>query len=328
MHTTRSKPRTTSSTSTKREATKQLRHLLNLATASSSQTSYATGQHRFLKFCHTIRASPLPASKETVALFAAALNRTLAPSSIKVYLAAVSLLHCKAGIRSPTRHNPALQLALRGISRQHSASAKKTRLPITQTMLNHILTHLQKCRKWSQYDRTMLSAALSLAFYGFLRASEFTTPSQHSFNPRCHLTTQDISVLSSRVSLIIKRSKTDQAAQGHTITLLATGGRLCPVRLITRYMYYRHRATFANQPLFVRRRGKPITPCWFRRTLKQLLGHLGYDASQYNTHSLRIGAASSAASAGIPTHTIKRLGRWRSQADQRYIHTNLQPAYK
>ena len=129
---------------------------------------------------NSARASPLPASKETTALFAAALSRTLAPSSIKVYLAAVFLLHRKAGIRSPTQHNPALQLALRGILRQHSARARKTRLPITQTMLNHILTHLQKCHKQSQYDCTMLSAALSLlAFYGFLRASEFTTPSQH-----------------------------------------------------------------------------------------------------------------------------------------------------
>ena len=244
MHTTRNNIRTTSSTLAKEVTTKQLKHLRNLATVSSSQTSYATVQHCFLKFWHTIRVSPLPASKETIALFAAALNHTLATSSIKGYLAAVSLLHRKAGIRSPTWHNPALQLALGEILRQHSVYARKTRLPITKIMLNHILTHLQKCCKWSQYDRTMLSAALSLAFYGFLHASKFTTPSQHSFNPYCHPTTQNISVSSSRVSFIIKRSKTDQAAQGYTITLHATGRKLYPVRLITRY--YWQWTIFAN----------------------------------------------------------------------------------
>ena len=38
-----------------------------------------------------------------------------------------------------------------------------------------------------------------------------------------------------------------------------------------------------------------------------------------STHSLQIGAATTAAAAGIPTHTIKQLGRWRSSAYRSYI---------
>ena len=314
-------------TSTARgNALKQLNHLHSIATASSSQSSYTSGQRRFTRFCRNIKASPIPASKTTVALFAAALSRTLAPSSIKVYLAGVSLLHRRAGFLSPTCHNPALQLALRGICRQHSTQ-KKERKPITQSMLNRILAHPQDCHKWCHHDRLMLSAALSLAFYGFLQASEFTAPSEHSFNPHKHLTTQDLTISSKKVLFNIKRSKTDQTAQGHTITLHATGGKLCPVRLIITY-HEGNQNSRKNQPLFTRKQGKPLTPSWFRRTLKTLLAHLGYDASQYNTHSLRIGAATSAAEAGISTKTIKRLGRWRSQTYRRYIHTNTQPAYK
>eukprot|EP00731_Ephydatia_muelleri_P021570 Em0014g161a len=39
--------------------------------------------------------------------------------------------------------------------------------------------------------------------------------------------------------------------------------------------------------------------------LKDLLHRLGYDSSQYNTHSLRIGAATPATLAGLPPSTIQ-----------------------
>ena len=39
----------------------------------------------------------------------------------------------------------------------------------------------------------------------------------------------------------------------------------------------------------------------------------------FNTHSLSIGGASTMASAGIPNSTIMILGRWSSNAYQRYL---------
>ena len=41
--------------------------------------------------------------------------------------------------------------------------------------------------------------------------------------------------------------------------------------------------------------------------------------NQINTHSLRIGGASTMASAGVPDSTIMILGRWTSNAYQRYL---------
>ena len=45
------------------------------------------------------------------------------------------------------------------------------------------------------------------------------------------------------------------------------------------------------------------------------------DQSAYLGHNFQIGAASSAAAAGIPAYFIKILGRWESEAYHLYIRT-------
>ena len=50
-----------------------------------------------------------------------------------------------------------------------------------------------------------------------------------------------------------------------------------------------------------------------------MLGSSGVEASKYSGHSFRIGAATTAASAGIEDSLIKTLGRWESTAYLLYI---------
>ncbi|KAL5509660.1 hypothetical protein EMCRGX_G005062 [Ephydatia muelleri] len=69
--------------------------------------------------------------------------------------------------------------------------------------------------------------------------------------------------------------------------------------------------------------GRPLTSKSFRSTFLSLVERCGYNPAQYNTHSLRIGAATAAARAGLPTETIQKLGRWRSSAYQTYTRHPL-----
>ena len=52
---------------------------------------------------------------------------------------------------------------------------------------------------------------------------------------------------------------------------------------------------------------------------RQLLSHLGCQASDYAGHSYRIGAATAAPSSGLPPWLVKTLGRWPSDCYERYI---------
>lgn len=72
------------------------------------------------------------------------------------------------------------------------------------------------------------------------------------------------------------------------------------------------------QPLFSFTDGKPLSRHSFLKYLRQFLRATGNNPADFNTHSFRIGAATTAASIGIPVQSIKRLGRWRSKAYSSY----------
>ena len=55
--------------------------------------------------------------------------------------------------------------------------------------------------------------------------------------------------------------------------------------------------------------------------LRRGLQTAGSEMSRFSGHSLRIGAATSAAAPGVPDHLIKILDRWQIEAYQLYVHT-------
>ena len=73
---------------------KHLRYLVCHATARSTKTSYHVGWKLFKSFCYCFNLPPLPAYNHMLAYFAADLScQALAPSTVRVYTAAVGAVH-------------------------------------------------------------------------------------------------------------------------------------------------------------------------------------------------------------------------------------------
>ena len=118
----------------------------------------------------------------------------------------------------------------------------------------------------------------------------------------------------------LKASKTDPFRHRTTITLASIASSTCPVTALRKYL-----ASDPNHPLdtplFRFQDGRFLTRRGLVESIRVLLSMSGIPVHQYTSHSFRIGAATSAAAAGIPEWLIQTLGRWTSQCYQVYIRT-------
>ena len=118
------------------------------------------------------------------------------------------------------------------------------------------------------------------------------------------------------LSVHLRRAKTDPFGRAVTLFLGRSQSDVCPVAALLNYLAIR---PAAEGPLFIHANGTPLLKRQFVAGVRKALAAAGMDSSAYSGHSFRIGAATSAAAAGIPDHLIKTLGRWESSAYQLYI---------
>ena len=294
----------------------------HLGAAASTWKVYNTGLNRYQRFCETAGKPTIPTSEDTLLLFTAHLaTEGITSSIIKVYLSALRSFHVAAGKHEEfaKQLTPRLQQVIKGIRKEQAITTPpRTRLPITIDIMIGIQSVL--AQQPGKYFNLMLWAACCMAFFGFLRSSEFTVPSQNQFDPSVHLTLSDISLDNRHqpqiVHITIKQSKTDPFRQGVTLSLGCTSHEICPVRAIVPFLGAR-----GNKPgpLFILRNDKMLTREMFGSALDRILTQLHLNKEHFNTHSFRIGAATSAKQAGMSDIHIKMLGRWRSDAYQRYV---------
>ena len=200
------------------------------------------------------------------------------------------------------------------------------------------------CRSLDPFDHTMVWAASCLGFFGFLWAGEFMVNSP--FNPDVHFTINDIqadSLFNPRsFRIYIKCSKMDPFRQGCYIPIGTGSSDRCPVRALTQYLHW-HGSTpgplfyyllriviiFADlgQTWFMQTHRKHagvkgLNYQWLSSTIQSILSSVGVPGC-FTGHSFCIGAATSAASCGLPDHLIKTLGRSSSDAYQIFIRTPI-----
>ncbi len=296
-----------------------MNRLLAMAWSTNTLKTYATGWQAFSQFLqHGGHALTFPVTVHVVREFVAWLSlRRLTSATISTYVAGVSHFHKINGFQDPTKDFIITKL-LEGTRR--AAPKSDTRLPISLPILQDILGALPLVCT-TQYEVTMFRAAFLCAFFGFMRVGEFTANSKLTIQPSalrvgevrfCHSQQHGHSV-----EISSQCSKSNQLGPPQIIRLAqAQNLAFCPVAALHKFLTVRPKC---QGILFCHFDGGPLTRFQFGSVLQKAIGCLGMEGLNFKSHSLRIGAATTAFELGIPISDIQNLGRWRSEAVVRYI---------
>ena len=252
----------------------------------------------------------------------------MAHSTIRTYLSGIRQFQIAHGYKELNfEQMPRLCQIIKGVKITQGQKGRtiRPRLPITPRILRLMKGVWFPSKSEPSYDNLMLWAASTTAFFGFCRSGEITTSSENSYDPNVHLSYGDIATDNpkspSMLSIKLKHSKTDQERKGVKIIIGKTEDDLCPLSAMLSFLKVRGSHP---GPLFCWKSGSPLSKSRFVESVRSALTTANLPANSFAGHSFRIGAATTAASAGICDSSIQCLGRWKSNAYLLYIRTEPQ----
>lgn len=264
----------------------------------------------------------LPLSVTTVALFVAHLHCIkLSNRTISTYLSAVAYAHKLLQMPDPTA-NFLITTLIRGS--QRLSPSYDLRLPITVPVLNQLIRSLGYTSQ-SFFHRVLYTAMFLFAFSTFARCGEIAFSSHQSKNnlvqfEDVHLTYDTTHDIPTSVNVVFRHFKHNYG-KPHEISFSHGHTEVSPVSALATYL--KGRGTHPG-PLFSLSTGSPVPRSMFDGQLRKCLQFCGLDCSRYKSHSFRIGKASDCAQRGHSDAYIKSVGRWHSNAFQKYIRIHQQ----
>jgi integrase len=270
------------------------------ARASSTRAAYSKRWAHFATWCAQNGLEPLPAAPRTLALYLAArAQEGRKVATLAQTMSAISKVHALAGHQSPAKHEAVTEM-MEGIRRTHgSAPSQKT--PLLAGQLRVVAATLP-ITLLGVRDR----ALLLVGFGGAFRRSELVA-----------LTVADVAFTDEGLTIVIRRSKTDQEGNGQTIAIpYGSAAATCPVRSLQDWLEI---TRITEGPIFrsVDRHenlGGALGAQDVARVVKRAAVAAGLNPASFAGHSLRAGLATSAAKAGKSASTIMKTTRHRSHA--------------
>jgi site-specific recombinase XerD len=266
--------------------------------ASNTLRAYRSDWSAFAGWCESHGLVALPADPSTVAMYLTAEAGRLKTSTLRRRLSSIAVAHRAGGTANPA-DDMRVQATWAGI-RRTNGTAEKGKAPVLtedlRAMVGALPDNLLGCRD---------AALLLIGFAGAFRRSELVG-----------LDAEDVADTSDGLVVTLRRSKTDQGAEGRQVGIpYGSNPGTCPVGA--------HRAWLGASgittgPLFrpVNRHGQlggaRLSDKAVSLVVKRTAGAVGLDGSQLAAHSLRSGMATSAARAGASEAEIMRQTGHRS----------------
>lgn len=291
---------------------------LRTSLAENTRRAYRNGWRRFAAYCEGRQLDPMAATPENVSEFLVAMasgpgsrrvdtNQAgpLAPSTIKICLAAINRKYKESSLGSPARHER-VRGVLRGLGRLAGEPPRRVKA-LREDEMRAILSHCDQLAALRERRAlaTRDAALIAVGFSGALRRSEI-----------CGLRVADIEFLGQTgepggMFLHIRRSKTDQLGTGQRIAV-PEGSSIRPVERMRRWLSV---TGDTDGPAFQslwrggRPRGKALHPTEVARVVKRCVEAIGLDPADYSGHSLRAGFVTSAAAHGARLDKIMDVTR-------------------
>jgi len=272
--------------------------------AANTKRAYRADWADFAAWCGAHGLAPLPAAPATVTLYLTARAKGCKTSTLARRLCAIAAAHKAAGQSSPTA-DPAVRTLLAGVRRAKGTTQARKRPTVTHEV--RAMADALPDTLLGRRDR----ALLLLGFAGGFRRSELVA-----------LDVADVEEVAGGLVVTLRRSKTDQDAEGRRVGI-PYGGRHCPARALHAWFAA---AGIAEGPLFRRfdRQGRllplRLSAKGVARLVQRQAAALGLDPAFYGGHSLRAGLATAAAAAGKSERAIMaQTGHKSTEMVRRYI---------
>ena len=248
----------------------------------------------FAEWCGIMQLIALPATSYTVAKFLAEqASLGIKPATLTRRLAAIRMAHEAKGYATPTQ-DKGVKAVFKGIKRDKGVAQDK-KAPITAERLAAMITHCPD---------TLIGlrdkALLLIGFAGAFRRSELVA-----------LTVDDIERTPEGIKVTIRKSKTDQEAQGQVIAI-PNGANF---RVVDTLMTWLNIANITEGALFrsIKKGGAIQTAALTSRSVanivKQYAGLAGLTVDDFSGHSLRAGFITSGAEAGADLFKLMEVSR-------------------
>ena len=205
-----------------------------------------------------------------------------------------------------------------------------TRLPIKKGLLGMILreTEFLFMSKGQPFLAALYTAHFSTAYFGLFRVGELTKGDHPVLARDVHIGSNKRKIL-----FILRTSKThgrgnklqqikitsNSSSQWKCNLDIESQQLTCPYQHLRNYLTLCGPYKVLEETFFVFSDGLAVALKHMHSCLKMVLTRLGFDASLYTVHSLRTGRSHDLYSLGLSVETIKKIGRWRSNAVFRYL---------
>ena len=196
-------------------------------------------------------------------------------------------------------------------------------LPIQKQLLLMVLDITEEFYQDQEYLSILYKTLFATAYFGLFRVSELTMGSHAISVVDVHMGQNKEKVL-----FILQSSKTHghyAKPQQVKISSKPAGSewkgetRHCPFFLLRAYITVRPKYRSPSEPFFIFRDFSPVSAMQMRDTLRLMLKVGGFSHLSYCTQSLRSGRACDLLDYGLSVETIKKLGRWKSNAVYTYL---------